>query len=176
MTSIETDDSSVREKEEKRRRRKKVIDEDERDEIKEEVVFDLPSGQRIRATTTLELKRIAGKKSRDGLMDDLDDDYEKDGKYATLPKISKERRQQELEQRIYSQCTHRLHRRQSLKPIPQIDLKNVKPKVDTKTPETFNLIRKSPSFYGKTTMSFQPTDNRLELNRLAHELSRSSKK
>ena len=175
MTSIDTDDSSVRESGEKKRQERRKKNQETRDEITEEVVFDLPSGQRIRATTTLELKTTAQKRLD---IFEEDDEEEGDRKYATLPRIAKGRRRQEVEKRgMSSQCTHRLHRKQGLKPVPPINLKNVKPKVDTKTPETFGLIRNTPSFHSKTAASAtQPTDARMEMNRFAHELSRSSKK
>jgi ankyrin repeat protein len=174
MTSIDTDDSNLKEMEEKKRQRRKQ-NQETRDEITEEVVFDLPSGQRIRATTTLELKTPV--KKNDLFDDDENDEDRGDRKYATLPRISKGRKRDVEKRGMSSQCTHRLHRKQSLKPVPPIDLRNVKSKVDSKTPETFGLIRKSPSFHGKTTLSAaQPTDSRMDMNRFAHELSRSSKK
>ena len=90
---------------------------------KEEVIFNLRSGEKIRATTTFELHAANAKDTEN-----------------CIPRINHR-------SRSMSKCSHKLHRKQSVTHVPPLDLANVKSKIDTRPPESF--MRKASPGFGK---------------------------
>lgn len=83
---------------------------------REELVISLKSGEKIRATTMIE---VEGQE-----IDSVE--------YTKSATKSGRRKSKSL-----SKCNHRLHRKQSLTNVKPLDLKHVKAKVDTRPPDVF---------------------------------------